>query len=47
MHVQVTVVNQEATFAYVHQVADMVVQLVDLVLRGADIVDVQTECVVV
>jgi hypothetical protein len=47
MHVQVTVVNQEATFAYVHQVVDMVVQLVVLVLHGADIVDVQTECVVV
>ena len=44
MHVQVTAVAQEATFAYVHQVADTVVQLVDLVLHGADIADVQTEC---
>ena len=47
MHVHQQVVVQAVTCAYVHQAADMVVQLADLVLHGAVIADVQTECAVV
>ncbi len=44
MRVQETDAVAEVTSAYVHQVVDTVVPLVDLVLRGAVTVDVQTEC---
>ena len=44
MRVHQTDAVAEVTSAYVHQVVDMVVPLVDLVLRGAVTVDVQTEC---
>ena len=44
MRVHQTDAVAEVISAYVHQVVDMVVPLVDLVLRGAVTVDVQTEC---
>lgn len=47
MHVQATAVVQAVTCAYAQVAADMAVLLADLVVRGADIVDVQIECAVV